>query len=86
VFERGFEIVEGDICRTFESENYSSNRVFFENGVIDGGYSKIKFDFSECEFNNNVIIKESEPEEILVEEEPWTLTEDEFEEELIELE
>lgn len=38
--------------RQFENENYTSTRDYFENGVVDGGYNAIQFDFSECSFDN----------------------------------
>lgn len=42
-----------DDLRFFESENYFSQRTFFENGVVDYGNRSICFDFSQCTFKSN---------------------------------
>ncbi len=52
-----FEMIETgnyNKVRTFENEKYISKREFFENGIIDYGYDKIKFDFSNCKLENTL--------------------------------
>ena len=50
--EHVWEVSVANGYRFFESENYTLQRVFFENGVVDGGHDKLKFDFSDCKFEN----------------------------------
>ena len=74
-----------DELRFFESENYFSQRTFFENGVVDYGNRSICFDFSQCKFNSNAcddeldIVSELNDEDIVSE-----LSDEETELELIE--
>lgn len=70
--------------RFFESENYYQKRTFFENGIVDGGYNSINFDFSDCEFENNTF--GHDPSEIVFGSEDCDILDDVVEYDIIEME
>ena len=55
-------IIKIDDIREFESEEYESTRPYFDNGIVDDGYFRLNFDFSECSFRNENMEPEPQPE------------------------
>lgn len=61
--ERGFELHDGEPTRIFENGEWTLTRPFFENGVVDYGYSKLQFDLSDCKFGNEITLNPEELED-----------------------
>lgn len=66
--------------RFFINKNFIVETPFFNDGIIDGGYDWVQFDFSDCSLSNTVDYDYDVDDDV-----PDLLSEEEDTEEIIEL-